>query len=402
MMFKIYCSIIFSEIVRIFTTYSVLSIMILGPFVYFFLYPQPYNNEVIRNIPIGVINQDNTNESRALIRELNATDAIKVTEYFNSVQDAQNALEKHKIYGLVLIPFDYEKNLLAGRQSPIAFYGDASYTLIYGTLATALSKTIANVGANISINNQIAQGVDPTVAKNSIQPFLAVTSVLFNPEIGYATFVIPPVFILILHQMLLVGVSLVNISAHNTTSEQKIIRSYPHPNRLTFLLIFGKLSVYFFLYSFFFWFFVLFSAYWYQLPRLGHFIPLFYLSCIFITLVSFLGIALSFLLKKMENILLTIIPISIVLFFLTGLSWPYQLMPDIYENAANFVPAIPLMLAFVKINAMGGDWSNAQSELFILFVQIIVFIPISFYLMNRYVKKTLSSKEINTYIHYDE
>lgn len=401
-MFNLYLSTLVTEVKRIFTTYSICTIMILGPLAYFFIYPQPYNNEVVREIPIGIINQDNTTESQALIRQLDATDAIHVTSYFHSIEEAKVAVENHDIYGLVLIPFNYEKKILAGEQSPIAFYGDASYSLIYGALATAVTQTTTSMGASISTNRLIAQGADPSVAKGSSQPFLPVTAMLFNPEVGYATFIIPPVFILILHQILFLGVCLTNISARHTSAEQNLIRSYPHINRLLFILLLGKLSVYLVLYSFYFWFFVLFSSYWYQLPQLGQFSSLFGLSLLLIVVVSLAGIVFSFVAKTMENILVAVIPVSMFLFFLAGISWPYELMPSIYKFGAMLIPASSLMNAFVKFHTMGGDWSNAQGELKVLCAQIFVFALLAVYYMRKYIKKTIESKATITATHYDE
>ena len=62
----------------------------LAPILYGVLYPQPYLGQVLRNIPIAVVDQDNTELSRDLVQTLNADEAVTVAVRANTLAEAQS------------------------------------------------------------------------------------------------------------------------------------------------------------------------------------------------------------------------------------------------------------------------------------------------------------------------
>jgi len=120
--------------------------LIVGSVFYAVFYPQPYLNEALRNVPIAVVDGDGTSASRELARRIDATSDIAVTMVLPDVVSAEREVFARKIFGILAIPKNFERDLLHGRASPIALYADASYFLVYQRVAggvAAVAQTLA-------------------------------------------------------------------------------------------------------------------------------------------------------------------------------------------------------------------------------------------------------------------
>ena len=98
------------------------------------------------NMPVGIVDLDNTTTTRALIRQLDGFQTSKVVGYYNSMQEARQAIQRNKIYAYLYIPEGTTRELLASRRPKISFY--YSYTsLTSGSLLYRDLKTISTLGS---------------------------------------------------------------------------------------------------------------------------------------------------------------------------------------------------------------------------------------------------------------
>ena len=107
-------SVIRNEYKAVFTDGGVLLVMVLAIFIYSTLYASAYAPEVLRNVPIGVIDESQTPSSRELIRTFDAGPNTYVAYEPSGMEEAEELFFARKIYGVVYIPQDYEKQLLGG------------------------------------------------------------------------------------------------------------------------------------------------------------------------------------------------------------------------------------------------------------------------------------------------
>ena len=122
---------------------SARSTMIVGILIYAVLYPQPYVGEVLRDVPIAVIDQDNSTTSRTFVRDLDVTEWTDVTLSAPDMETAEAAFYRREVYGIVLIPQGFEADLLSGTPAPVAAYSDGSYLMIYSNVMKAVT-TVSN------------------------------------------------------------------------------------------------------------------------------------------------------------------------------------------------------------------------------------------------------------------
>lgn len=120
-----------NEYGSIFTDAGVILVLVLALLIYSTLYSLAYGTQVLRNVPIGVIDMSNTSTSRQLINTFNAGPNVYVAYEPGDMDEAKHLFYDREIYGVVYIPSDYEEKLLGGQQAVVSLYVDASYFLMY-------------------------------------------------------------------------------------------------------------------------------------------------------------------------------------------------------------------------------------------------------------------------------
>ena len=86
-----------------------LGVCIILPLFTLFFMATIFGNGQMENIPIGIVDQDNTASSRAITRNISAVPTFKVTRHFVNEEAARKAVQKKEIYGYLSIPPKFEQ-----------------------------------------------------------------------------------------------------------------------------------------------------------------------------------------------------------------------------------------------------------------------------------------------------
>lgn len=136
-------------------------------------------------LPIGVVDQDNSATSRGLVRNLDAMQSSRVMYRFATVTEARSAMQEGKIYAYLYIPEGTASKLLSGRQPKISYY----YTmtcLTAGSMASKDLKTLGMLGsAAVGQATLSAKGATPRQIKAALQPVSIDAHPIANPEGSY-------------------------------------------------------------------------------------------------------------------------------------------------------------------------------------------------------------------------
>jgi ABC-2 type transport system permease protein len=347
-----------SEFGRIFTVRPAFGVMVIGAVFYALLYPQPYLNEALRNVPIAVVDRDGTQASRDFARRVDATSDVAVTMVLPDLASAEREVHARKVDGILVIPQYFERELLHGRSSPVALYADASYFLIYQRVAGAVAAVARTVGAEIETARLIAIGVDPAIAVAAPDPMPLTAQPLFNPEGGYATYVLPAAFVLLLQQMLLMGVALLATMAGIGFVATGGTVARPGP--LT--VIAGKLLAYLALEALILPVYLLVLPYLYGLPRLGGVIPILIFAVPFVLAVAGLGLVVAGIFQNPLRVQLILAAVGLPLFMAAGFSWPSEAIPPLIRWVSYLVPSTSAISGFVKLSQLGAPLSAVKPE----------------------------------------
>lgn len=314
------------------------STMIVGILIYSVLYPQPYVGEVLRDVPVAVIDQDNSSASRTFVREMDVTEWVDVTLSVSNMDAARDAFFRRDVYGVVVIPDGFEADILASRPAPVAAFGDGSYLLIYSNVVTAVATVAGTMGAQVNYARLTATGVDDGLARTMLSPVVVTSVSVFNPQGGYASYVVPAAFVLILQQTLMMGIGLLHAG-----------RKLPSGRRM-----WATILAYLGLYLLWVMFTQMLLPFLYSIPRTGDLGTLLLLAVPFLCACIAMGFAIALAIPWREGVVFFLVVMGMPLFFLSGISWPVEMIPDYLHDLSLLVPSSSAISAFVAVDQMGA------------------------------------------------
>ena len=110
---------------------GVLIFFILVPLAYPLLYSWIYNNEVVRDVPVAVVDMSHSAESRKYIRMFDASADTRVAYYCNNLAEARDLMGRQEVNGVLYFPGDFGLKLNRGEQTSVGVYCDMSLMLTY-------------------------------------------------------------------------------------------------------------------------------------------------------------------------------------------------------------------------------------------------------------------------------
>jgi len=162
--------------------------MVVAPLFSVFFFLTLMHQGLPNNMPVAVVDNDNSTVSRQLIRQLNNFKQTKIVEHCINFIEARQAMQRGEVYGIFYIPKNFEKEIMADRQPKLSFYINNSY-LIGGSLLYRDMKTISILGtASIGLQRKLAQGETEEQAMTTLQPIVIDTHVLGNPWTNYSVY----------------------------------------------------------------------------------------------------------------------------------------------------------------------------------------------------------------------
>jgi ABC-2 type transport system permease protein len=350
------------ELRRIFALRPVFSVLIVASAFYAVFYPQPYLNEALRNVPIAIVDGDGTSVSRELARRIDATSDIAVTMVLPDLVSAEREVYARNIFGILVIPKNFERDLLHERASPIALYADASYFLMYQRVFGAVAAVAQTVGAEVETTRLIGIGVDPALASAASDPMQLTAVPLFNPQGGYATYVLPGAFVLILQQILLIGVGLLGTLPRASPAENATDDPPPGP----FATVAGKMLAYLLIEAIILPLYLIALPYFYGLPRLGGVIPILVFAVPFVLSISGLGLVVAATFKNPLAVQLVLATIGLPFFYLAGFAWPTEVIPPVVHVVSLLVPSTSAINGFTRLAQLGAPLADVRGEFLML------------------------------------
>lgn len=174
--------------------------MVVFPVLCMFFFTSLMHNGQPLDMPIGVVDLDNTTTSRKLIRNLDAFQNSRVTARYPDVNAAREAIQRNEIYAFLFIPEGTTDKLLSARQPKISFYYSLT-SLTSGALVYRDLKTISTLGsASVGMATMTAKGYTPNQTQTFLQPIRIDLHQLANPWANYSiyltTMLVPGVIML--------------------------------------------------------------------------------------------------------------------------------------------------------------------------------------------------------------
>ena len=174
--------------------------MVVFPVAVIFFFTSLMDKGQPTDMPVGVVDLDNTATSRKLVRLLDAMQSSHVVAHYPSVAEARKAIQRNEIYAFLYYPKGTTDKLLSGRQPRISIYYSMT-SLTSGALLFRDLKTVSTLGgAGVGQATLTAKGLTARQVKAFLQPITIDLHQISNPWANYniylSTMLLPGVIML--------------------------------------------------------------------------------------------------------------------------------------------------------------------------------------------------------------
>ena len=356
------------ELWDIATLPSSMMLIVGGMVAYGLLYNLLYQPNIVRKAPIVVVDNSRTQLSRHLTSLVSASPNAEVVAVVADIGEARSVLSRGKAEAILYLPYDMDKRIGRGEQSLFVILSTTATFLYYEATVGAVEDAMLALDDDIRGDMLWILPAPLAVALDGRATTEVVGNALFNPTKGYADYLVPVVFVIIIFQTMV-------MVASTNSGGRKAKRITPMRGRTigfggrvaitlarsaTYCAIYGALS--------------LFLIGWlpriFHLPHLASAWELVAMMFPFLLATSLFGQAFGRLFNDREAPLVLITFFSVGLIFISGISYPLQLLPTGWQVVHYLFPIAPAILAFVELESMGSSLADIAPQISVMWLQV--------------------------------
>ena len=197
-------------------------LMIVLPVVSFAFFALLFNQGAIRNIPIAVLDEDNTTLSRKVAQMIDDTPTALVARDIQSMAEGERLIREGKIMAVVQIPAFFEKKILSNSQTHLESYVSGTNITVNGLLSKDIQTAVTTFTGGIQLQVLMKQGLTQRQAMAQLMPVRFDRHVLFNPHINYGYYLSPS----FMPMMLMIFVVMVTVFSIGTELKHATSREW--------------------------------------------------------------------------------------------------------------------------------------------------------------------------------
>ncbi|CAH6923979.1 Multidrug ABC transporter permease [Vibrio chagasii] len=169
-----------------------------------------FSQGIARDLPVAVIDLEHSQISQQFTRLVDASPTLQVTQKYSSASEAAKAMIERDIYGYVVIPRHFDRDLYLGLNPQVSVFYNSQFILIGKLVNSALLQAQGTFNAQLEVIKQLSHG--DTTVKSALGQAVTVQSQitpLFNKNTSYAQFLVSAVIPALWQIMIVVGTILV-------------------------------------------------------------------------------------------------------------------------------------------------------------------------------------------------
>lgn len=159
--------------------------MIAAPLFCFVFFTSLMAEGLPTDMPLGLVDNDNTTTSRSLARNLDAFEMTSIKEQYANVTEAREAMQRGDIYGFYYIPKGTTRKAQRQELPVVSFYTNYSY-LVAGSLLYRDMRTMSELASGAASRTVLyAKGATERQAMAFLQPIVIDSHAINNPWLNY-------------------------------------------------------------------------------------------------------------------------------------------------------------------------------------------------------------------------
>ncbi|HTY00249.1 MAG TPA: ABC transporter permease [Bacteroidota bacterium] len=362
---------------RILADKNILLVVMLAPLAYLLIFGFEYAQRKVYDLPLVVVDYDASPLSRTIIRDLDANEAIRVTEVVHDDNGLREKFLSESCWAAVVLPPHLERDVKHGEHVNVLMLVNSADILIYDYAATGVQSVLGTVGAGVSIEKMMKSGTSAIAVRSSYLPLSFENRVAFNPALTYSNFILPLLFMILLHQVLALagGMSWAGeweagnggLSALPLLYRSKFIIAKAMPYAAIALawiavIVFGAHPLL-------------------GVPFVGSAVALTVFWLLFSVNVALLGALVGSLIASRVGVVQILFLYSMPALLISGTVWPLSAMPTPVEWLAFLLPSTHILTAYRQIALEGAGlailapsflWLTATAAGLMVVVSLVV------------------------------
>lgn len=169
-----------------------------------------FSQGIARDLPVAVVDLEHSQISQQFTRLVDASPTLQVTQKYSSASEAAKAMIERDIYGYVVIPRHFDRDLYLGLNPQVSVFYNSQFILIGKLVNSALLQAQGTFNAQLEVVRQLSHG-DTTVQSALGQAVTVQSQItpLFNKNTSYAQFLVSAVIPALWQIMIVVGTILI-------------------------------------------------------------------------------------------------------------------------------------------------------------------------------------------------
>jgi ABC-2 type transport system permease protein len=141
-------------------------------------------------LPVGVLDLDDSDLSRAIVRMVDATPDAAVEVHVGDLAEGRRLVRSGQIYGLVMLPQNLQRDVFAGRRPEVVFFYNTQKLTSGNIVLRGVSNAVQTAAAGLRLSLRTEQGQPADIAQADLTPIPVQTNALFNPTLNYVHFLL--------------------------------------------------------------------------------------------------------------------------------------------------------------------------------------------------------------------
>ncbi len=374
------------EVRRMLSNKIYIIITLLLPLFTFYLFASLFNEGVARKLPVVLVDQDHSQLSRKLVRNITATPSVAIIKEVESLNQAKSLIEAWECYAVVYIPPQFEKNTYRGDAPGVVLYYNNINLAAGSSISKEIRMAVGTLSAQIKVVGKMQAGEMLQQAKESSGPVTLDTHVLYNPFVSYEYFITTSMLPIMLQMfVLLMTIYAIGVELKEHTAGEWLDMA----GGKAWVAITGKLLPYTILFGAVAIFMNMLIFRYFHTPLKGGTFTIFIATLLFVVAYQAVGILFISLRANMRESLSFGMAYSSLAFSLCGLAFPIMAMPLAVRFFAYMFPFTHYLRIFIDQGVKGIPLYYSTSSL----VALILFIAIPSLAIFR-LKKAMKNEEM--------
>lgn len=337
------------------------------PLAYPVIYSLIYNKELVRDVPVVVVDHDRTAPSRELVRKFNASQGAEIIGYAPDLNEARKAINEREAFAIMEIPSGYAAKLGRSEQAHVQLYCETSLLLRYRSLLFSATEIALATGAEMQSADISAIGA---ATLSTDDPMPVVSAQLGNLQSGFDSFVMPGVLILILQQCIILAVGMMG----GGRNERALQHRLPAPaSSSTLLTLIARGTTYITILAIPVIWLTHYVPLVFHFPMMGDTLQIFAFLLPLVLASIALGFIVQAFVTEREAIFVIWVATSVLFLFLSGLTWPRYAMSPFWKMVSDAIPATWGVNGFILMNANGASLTDVEPYFRNLWIQAGIF-----------------------------